>query len=176
MDLALSIVLTLFLLYVLFPVHKLLLVGNRKALTPPGQSKPNQELSAPSKLIMEAYNRLPKDSRPIEDIHSVLVALDERFKYTGNSPGNHFYDWGAYAADRVSLTPSRYCSHKNCEYKDYVKLYNQLLELHGSVLAQKQAELDAVNSGKMMELEELKERLNEEIDATRQVTEFIKQL
>lgn len=117
------------------------------------RSGPRKGLSAASRSIMKHWDELPKDSRPDEDILSMLKALD--IKYGVNEVNNHFRisDVGDYSYERNGhLYPSLFqdyvfswkshdgCKHQTaCKFPEYKPLATSIHQVNEAAKAQARA-------------------------------------
>ena len=113
-------------------------------------------MTAPAREIMRWYNYIPYTARPV-DMKAVLKDLDSGFDYW--DVHKHFVT----AQGNVSWNIS--CPHANCDYKDYVRLYNSTRSLYNAhVQQQKRLKYRPVDVSLSVE------RLNNEIDIVESTT------
>lgn len=112
-------------------------------------SAPKVKLSWASKQIIDAYNRLPKDSQRVEGLESTLAALDEKFGIANVDAHFISYEFPHIRDGRITKTfnPSEHrlytsrstCVSINCKYREYVEIREDIRSVSDALIEQEKA-------------------------------------
>lgn len=124
-------------------------------------------LSPAARVIITRWAKLPEDTRQsFSDIVTVLESLDKsltrkkvaRHYIRIDLDGGHF-SWRTYV-----------CTHRDCEYKDYYEIFNEITTLENNLKAQAKVLYSQKNPIDRDGLEILKARIRQENEITMSVT------
>lgn len=87
----------------------------------------NRRMSKAGREIMRWWNYLPPSDRPF-DMKATIKEMDKAFQ--SMAVNNHFTS-GVYEDTGFSWT-GRACSHVECDFMDYVTLYNETRKLYNA--------------------------------------------
>lgn len=153
---------------ILIPVK----IEKRRQLNKYGMSRNEfSDMSDAAMDIIQDYRSLPKDNRPIDNINSLLLALDAKFgvkTVDGHIQGKH-------STHGVAFDVNWYCRHpSSCEFKEYHELHNGICEVKEAVAEQNHALLMSQMKGGLDAVKSLTEQLRVEheiiTETTRELT------
>lgn len=127
-------------------------------------------LSQPSKRLLKEYAQLPKESQRIDDLKSVLVALDT--KHGVLNVNNHFRT-SLYPESGFTWYPwnfSRHASCPSCAFKDYHKIHGEIESIKEAIAEQEKALAVSKVQYSLDRLQEIHETLRTEYIIIREVT------
>lgn len=161
---------------------------NDKAIKADNPTRPvlGPRLSPVARQLKWEYDALPTESRPWDDITSILVALDVKHSDKAAERNNHFNDnWlplikhhcGPY---KFKWHPHcGYCTHmtaRSCEFRDYYALHDEIERVAESVREKERALKMAEIEPDLYQIEELMTSLRNESEINNEFTRRFKEL
>lgn len=156
----------------------------------PVEALDSTNLSHPSKAVYREYMSLPVDSRPFDDIRSILKSLDATLRhlpdfddhwdanfenrnqgYSSERYTKYKFSWQAAVVPRGPH--SNYynpCPHKHCAYSTYYDMYLEILRVKEALDKKRLALVRSENAHNVSMADELVEALRLEAGIQKQTT------
>lgn len=137
------------------------------------KSAPTITMSWPARTILEAYNDLPLDNRPYDDIENLLKALDikynmgrtdRHFKLINPRTGLGFHEWHHKYRNNG-------CHDEVCPYHEYKDMFDAISVIKTRLREQEHAFRVAGVQNDLNMVEELMNRLRTEEGLINEVTQ-----
>jgi hypothetical protein len=153
-----------------------------KKILPEANVNPTAGMTDVSKFIYKAYMDLPEDSRPYEDIATILRGLDKRHALDMDAMRQHFnvHEYrilnghADHPKDKfITFGWTTNCSHTSrhlCDFSEYGEIYLAIAEIKKSAEERERKLLESGTQGYLDDARLLVERLREEAEIQRQVT------